>query len=146
MKRYNQAIDEFPGGKYGEAMLGKSRVQYDMEKYEEAEKSLKEMFGDKSYPPEVKAEVTWLLGEIRFKLKDYSEAFNYFQRLYLSFKKFPAWMARGFLRAGETKEALGKSADAVDVYKSAMEPTNADRMKGQSDLEKVRTRLSALGG
>lgn len=145
-RRYTQAIEEYPGSKYGEAMLGRCRVLYESEKYQEAEKSLKEMFGDKHYPPEVKAEVTWLLGEVRFKMKDYAEAFNYFQRLYLSFKKFPNWMARGFLRAGETKEALGKPVDAVEVYRRAVnDEKNASRMAGEPDFEKVKARKRALG-
>jgi TolA-binding protein len=105
------------------------------------------MFGDKSVPKEVKAEVTWLLGEIRFKQKALPDAFNYFQRLYLSFGAFPEWMAKGYLRAGETKEALGKGTDAVDIYRDAVnDARKAAKMKNEPDFQKVKDRLRNLGG
>ncbi len=147
LKRFTQAMDEYPGAKYGEAQMGKARVLFDSEKLDESETLLKEMFGDKSVPKEVKAEVTWLLGEIRFKQKALPDAFNYFQRLYLSFGAFPEWMAKGYLRAGETKEALGKGTDAVDIYRDAVnDARKAAKMKNEPDFQKVKDRLRNLGG
>lgn len=147
LKRFNQALNDYPGAKYGEAQIGLARVLFDTDKIEECEKLLKEMFGDKSVSKEVKAEVTWLLGEIRFKQKALEDAFNYFQRLYLSFAAFPQWSAKGYLRAGETKEALGKGTDAVDVYKDAVnDPRKAEKMKNEPDFQKVKDRLRSLGG
>ncbi len=146
LKRFTQAIDEYPGAKYGEAQIGKARVLFDTEKLEESEKLLKEMFGDKSVSKESKAEVTWLLGEIRYKQKTLPDAYNYFQRLYLSFAAFPQWMAKGYLRAGETKEALGKGTDAIDIYREAVNtPLKAAKMKNEPDFQKVKDRLRSLG-
>ena len=34
------------------------------------------------------------MGEIKFKEQAYPDAYNFFQRLYVSFQKFPSWMAR----------------------------------------------------
>ncbi|MDB6071615.1 MAG: hypothetical protein JWL81_2786, partial [Verrucomicrobiales bacterium] len=147
LKRFNQAMNDYPGARYGEAQIGLARVLFDTDKIEDCEKLLKEMFGDKQISKEVKAEVTWLLGEIRFKQKALEDAFNYFQRLYLSFAAFPQWSAKGYLRAGETKEALGKGTDAVDVYKDAVnDPRKAEKMKSEPDFQKVKDRLRSLGG
>lgn len=146
LKRFTQAIDEYPGAKYGEAQIGKAKVLFETDKLDEAEKVLKEMYGDKSVPKEVMAEVTWMMGEIRFKQKTLPDAFNYFSQLYLRFAAFPKWMAKGFIRAGETKEALGKMTDAVDVYKAAVDnPKTAEKLKSEPDFLKVKDRLRALG-
>ncbi len=145
-KRFTQAVEEYPGAKYGEAQIGLARVLFDTDKLDESEKLLKEMFGDKSVSKESKAEVTWLLGEIRYRQKTLPDAFNYFQRLYLSFAAFPKWMARGYLRAGEMKEEMGKMTDAVDVYRDAVnDPRKAEKLKSEPDFQKVRDRLRRLG-
>ena len=146
LKRFVQAMDEYPGAKYGEAQIGKARVLFETEKLEDAEKLMKEMYGDKSVSKEVMAEVAWLMGEIRFKQKSLPDAYNYFQQLYLRFKAFPRWMAKGYLRAGETKEALGKGTDAVDIYREAVnDPKTAGKLKNEPDFQKVRERLRVLG-
>lgn len=145
LKQYTRAIDEFPGAKYGEAIMGRAKVQFYLDKLEEAEGPLKEISADKNYPLETKAEATWLLGEIKHKQKDYAGAYNYFQRLYVSFKKSPFWACRGYLRAGMTKQDLGKHSDAKEVYREAVEiPANADRFKGLSDFEIIKVKFSQL--
>jgi tetratricopeptide (TPR) repeat protein len=153
LAKFNVATEEFPGMKYGEALLGKSRALMELKRFGDAEKDpgnspekmLKELLGDKTTPPETKAEATWLLGEVRFAQQDYGDAFNYFQRLYLSFLKFPKWVARGYLRAGETKEALQKYTDAKDVYKEAVEtPKISERIKGEADFQKIQENYRKL--
>ncbi len=146
LRRFNQAIDEYPGAKYSQAVIGKARVLFDTEKYEECEKMVKEMFGDKSVPKEVMAEATWLMGEIKQKQKLPSDAFNYFQRLYLSFKAFPAWVAKGYLRAGQMKEEMSKATDAVEVYRAAVnDPKVSAKLQGEPDFAKLKERLRLLG-
>uniref|UniRef100_UPI0013D0E6D3 hypothetical protein n=1 Tax=Klebsiella aerogenes TaxID=548 RepID=UPI0013D0E6D3 len=64
------------------------------------------------------------------------DAFNYFQRLYLSFKAFPVWVAKGYLRAGEMKEALGKGTDAIAVYKEATENVRVSaKLQNEPDFQ-----------
>jgi tetratricopeptide (TPR) repeat protein len=145
LKKYTLATDEYPGSKYGEAVLGKARVQFYTDKLEEAEKALKDVVGDKSYPPEAKAEATWLRGEIKFKQKSLGDAYNEFQRLYISFKKFPNWACKGYLRAGETKEALGKFEDAKKVYQEAQDEKNTEKFKGLPDFEALKAAYRKLG-
>jgi TolA-binding protein len=153
LAKFTIATDEFPGAKYGEALLGKSRALVELKRFGDAEKDpgnspekmLKEILGDKTYPPEVKAEATWLLGEVKFAQQAYADAYNYFQRLYVSFLKFPKWVARGYLRAGETKEALQKYTDAKDVYKEAVEtPKIMERIKGEADFQKIQENYRKL--
>jgi tetratricopeptide (TPR) repeat protein len=145
LKLYTRALDEFPGAKYGEAVMGRARIQYHTDKLEEAQTAFKEIVGDKYYPPETKAEATYYLGEILFKQKAYPDAFNMFQRLYLSFKKSAFWSCRGYLRAGETKVAMNKGLDARAVYKEAIEdPKNAERFKDLEDFRKIKENYNKL--
>ncbi|HWB07418.1 MAG TPA: tetratricopeptide repeat protein [Verrucomicrobiales bacterium] len=146
LKKYTLATDEYPGSKYGEAVMGKARVQYATDKLEEAEKALKDVIGDKSYPLESKAEATYLRAEIRAKQKAMGDAYMDFQKLYLSFKKFPNWACKGYLRAGEIKEALGKFEDAKKVYSEAInDPKNAEKFKGLPDFDKIKANYQKLG-
>ena len=145
LKLYTRALDEFPGAKYGEAVMGRAKVQYFTDKLEEAQKAFKDIVGDKSYPPETKAEATYYLGEILHKQKALPDAFNMFQRLYLSFKKSAYWSCKGYLRAGETKIDLNKGLDAREVFKEAVEdPKNAERFKGLKDFETIKTKYRNL--
>lgn len=159
-RRFTQAIDEFPGGKYGEAQLGKARclVRFTSEAdlaeikktREEAltsvEDILKEIIGDKSFPPETKAEAWYMTGVVKNELKDYASAFNAFQRLYLSFGKFPEWMAKGYLEAGMAKEKAGKSPEALDVYQEAQTERIAAKIKDTPEYKKLVERFKALSG
>ena len=146
-KRYTQAVEEHPGAKYAEARIGLARVLFETDQVPASEKLATELFGDKSVPKQIKAEATWLLGEIRYKQKALPDAFNYFQRLYLSFAAFPEWMARGYLRAGQVKEELGKATDAVEVYKHGVnDPRKAEKLKSEPDFLKVKERLRLLDG
>ena len=145
LKKYTLATEEHIGSKYGEAILGKARVQYLTDKLEEAKETLKGVLGDKSYPPESKAEALWIIGECKFKQKALPDAFNDFQKIYLSYAKFAKWSCKGYLRAGETKEALGKFEDAKAVYREATEtPKNIEKFKGLEDFEKIKARLKAI--
>ena len=90
--------------------------------------------------------MNWLLREIKQKQKLPSDAYNYFQRLYLSFKAFPKWVARGYLRAGMMKEEMGKGTDAVQVYKEAVgDPKISAKIQNEPDFLKIKERLRALG-
>ncbi len=145
LKLYTRALDEFPGAKYGEAVMGRAKVQYYTDKLEEAQKAFKEVVGDKYYPVETKAEATYFLGEIFYKQKAYEDAFNMFQRLYLSFKKSAFWSCRGYLRAGETKVTMNKGLDARAVYREAIEdPKNAERFKDLDDFRKIKDNYRKL--
>jgi len=145
LKLYTQATDEFPGAKYGEAVMGRAKVQYHTDKLEEAQKAFKEVVGDKSYPPDTKAEATYFLGEIHYKQKAYEDAFNMFQRLYLSFKKSAFWSCRGYLRAAEVKKEMNKGLDARAVLKEAIEdPKNAERFKDLDDFRKIKDLYNKL--
>ncbi len=145
LKYYTLATDEFIGSKFGEALLGKARVQFFTGKLEEAENSVKDILKDKSFPPEQKAEATWIMGEIKFQQKALPDAFNFFQRLYLSYKKFPDWSCKGYLRAGQTKEEMGKNLDAKAVYaEAADDPKNAERFKGLQDFEKLKLQYNGV--
>ena len=146
-KRYTQAIEEHPGAKYPEARIGLARVLLDTDQLPASEKLATGLLGDKSVPKAVKAEATWLLGEIRYKQKALPDAFNFFQRLYLSFGAFPEWMAKGYLRAGQMKEELGKATDALDVYRHGVnDPRKAEKLKAEPDFLKAKERLRVLGG
>jgi tetratricopeptide (TPR) repeat protein len=145
LKKYTLATDEHIGSKYGEALLGKARVQFLTDKLEEAQLTIKGVAADKSYPLEARAEATWILGECKFKQKALPDAFNEFQRIYLSFGKSAVWACKGYLRAGETKEAMGKFEDAKAVYREATEsPKNMEKFKGLEDFDKIKTRLKAI--
>ena len=149
LKKYTLATDEHIGSKYGEALLGKARVQYLTDKLEEAKETIKGVAGDKSYPIEARAEATWILGECKFKQKALPDAYNEFQRMYLSFSKAAKWACKGYLRAGETKEAMEKFEDAKAVYREALgeepkNPKNAEKFKGLEDFEKIKARLKVI--
>ncbi len=142
-KYYTQAID-LGGSRLGQATMGLARVHIEDNKLDLAEPALKEVIGEKGYGREAHAEATALLGEIAFKQGKLADAFNFFQRLYLSFAKYPKWMARGYLRAAETKLELQKKADALNVLREATTPPMSDKLKNEPDYTKIEATLQRL--
>ncbi len=101
---------------------------------------LGEIAGDRQMRGEATAAAMFALGEIEQRAGHLPEAIAYYQRVFVSWLKYPAWVARSYLRATECFDQLGKRKEAIAHLQEMMR--KADRLQGQPEFAEARTRLS----
>lgn len=65
----------------------------------------------------LKAEALYALGEAHLAAGERKTALPYFERIYVAYGKFTALNARAYARRAATLEALGLTAEAIEVYR-----------------------------
>jgi tetratricopeptide (TPR) repeat protein len=115
--RFNAAID-IAGARFKlkEATLGRARAQLLLGRMDAARELLEQVAGNRSWRGEATAEALFLLGEISLRRgtpDDLAKAQAHYQRIYLSYKRFPVWVSKAYLRSAETFEKLGQYQEAL---------------------------------
>jgi tetratricopeptide (TPR) repeat protein len=100
---------------------------------------LNEIAGNRKLRGEATAAAVFALGEIEERAGHLPEAIAYYQRVFVSWMKFPAWTARSYLRAAECFEKLGRRRSAVAHLQEMLR--NANRFRDQPELAEARRRL-----
>ena len=100
---------------------------------------LGEIAGNRGLRGEATAAATFALGEIEQRGGHLPEAIAYYQRVFVSWLKYPAWVARAYLRAAECFDRLGRRKDAIAHLQEMMR--KAERLRGQPELAEGRHRL-----
>ncbi len=117
LARFNAAID-VAGARFKlkEATLGRARANILLGRLDSARALLEEVAANRAWRGEATAEALFLLGEIALRRgtpEDLARAQAHFQRVYLSYRRFPVWVARAYLRSAETFERLGQTQEAI---------------------------------
>jgi tetratricopeptide (TPR) repeat protein len=117
LARFNSAID-LAGARFKlkEATLGRARAQFLLGKLDAAKELFEQVAGNRAWRGEATAEALYQLGEIsarRGTTDDLAKAQAHYQRIYLSYKRFPAWVAKAYLRSAETFDQLGQTREAL---------------------------------
>jgi tetratricopeptide (TPR) repeat protein len=115
--RFTEAIDRAGARfKHKEATLGRARAQLLLGRPEAARVLLEEVAANRAWRGEATAEALFLLGEIALRRgapDDLAKAQAHFQRIYLSYKRYPAWVAKAYLRSAKTFDKLGQHQEAL---------------------------------
>lgn len=82
------------------------------------------------------------LGEIEAKRGRWAEANAYFQRVYVGYQKFLPWVAKAYIRNGESFEKLGKPQEAANTYREMLRD---EKLANFAEVQEARKRLEALG-
>lgn len=117
LARFTDAIDRAGARfKQKEATLGRARAQLLLNRPDAARVLLEEVAANRAWRGEATAEALFLLGEIALRrgtADDLAKAQAHFQRIYLSYKRYPAWVAKAYLRSAETFDKLGQAQEAL---------------------------------
>lgn len=119
LNRYNAAID-VAGARFKlkEATLGRARAFALLGKLDSAKELFEQVAGNRSWRGEATAESLYNLGELatrRGTPDDLAKAQAHYQRVYLSYKRFPAWVAKSYLRSAETFIKLKQPQEASNT-------------------------------
>jgi len=124
LRRYDDAIDRAGARtKLREASLGRARALLALGRFDEAREAFAAIAGEKAWRGEATAESVFNLGEILFRqggTPDLTQAQAHFQRVYLSYRKYPVWVARAYLRSAETFARLGQLPEAAATLRELL--------------------------
>ena len=98
-----------------------------------------EIAGNRKLRGEATAAAVFALGEIEERAGHLPEAIAYYQRVFVSWLKYPAWVAPAYLRAAECFDKLGRRKEAIAHVREMLR--NAGRLKDRPELEEARRRL-----
>jgi tetratricopeptide (TPR) repeat protein len=143
-KDYAKAKDELPGMKYPNALMGVAKAQFMQQKYDQVEKPLLEIVGNKDWKGELTAEALFWLGQNAFAQKKYAEAVNYYQRIFLSFGKFSDWAIKGYTEAAESFRALGEPDKAKAHLIEARDYLKKRKLEGSPAMQLLKDKALKL--
>lgn len=121
--------------------VGKLRAAAELsaERVASVQARLREIAADRALRGEATAAAIFSLGEIEQRAGRLPEAIVHFQRVFVSWLKYPAWVARSYLRSAECFDQLGKRKEAIAHLQEMMR--KAERLGGQPELAEARRKL-----
>jgi TolA-binding protein len=122
--------------------VGKAKTLLADNKLEEAKKVFEQVASVREWRGESTAFSVFSLGEIEAKRGRWAEANAYFQRVYVAYQKFLPWVAKAYVRSGESFEKMGKTQEAVNTYRELL---RNEKLSGFAEAAEARKRLEALG-
>ena len=128
--------------KLKELTVGKAKTLLAMDKLTEAKKAFEQVAAVREWRGESTAFSVYSLGEIEAKQGRWAEANAYFQRVYVGYQKFLPWVAKAYMRSGESFEKLGKPQEAANTYRELL---RNEKLANFAEAAEARKRLQALG-
>jgi TolA-binding protein len=128
--------------KLRELTVGKAKTLLATGKLDEAKKVFEQVASVREWRGESTAFSVYSLGEIEAKRERWAEANAYFQRVYVGYRKFLPWVAKAYIRSGESFEKMGKTEEAANTYRELL---RNEKLTGFIETEEARKRLQALG-
>ena len=139
LKEFDFALNRAAGSSMlKEATYGKAFALLGMRKNDDAKKIFEEIVGNKEWTGLEKAGSVYQLGEIAVIAGDKGAANVYFQKVYLSYKKFPDFVAKAYMRSAEMLEDSGQHDAAIKTYREFLaDPRYADTPEAKIAAKKV---------
>jgi TolA-binding protein len=143
LKYYTIGTDKIAASaKLKDVTLGKGRALLALNKLDEAKKIFEQVGSVRDWHGEATAISVYSLGEIEFKKTKWAEANAFFQRVFVTYKKFSAWAAKAYIKSGECFEKLGKRQEAVNTYNELLRD---EKLAKLPEAQLARARLKELG-
>ena len=122
--------------------VGRAKTLFALDKLDEAKKGFEQVASVREWRGESTAFSVFSLGEIEAKRGRWAEANAYYQRVYVAYQKFLPWVAKAYLRSGESFEKLGKTQEAANTYRELL---RNEKLSSFAETAEARQRLQALG-
>ena len=143
LRNFSDGTDKIAASqKLKDVTLGKAKALFALEKLDEAKKIFEQVASVREWRGESTAFSVYSLGEIEAKKNRWAEANAYFQRVYVGYQKFLPWVAKAYIRSGESFEKLGKTQEAANTYRELL---RNEKLATFAEAEEARKRLQAMG-
>lgn len=144
LRLFETAVNEVPGAKLREAMIGQSRAQFELARYEEAKKGFQTIAAYREWRGEATALAIFYLGEIEFKQRRYPESVAHYQRVFVAYQKYPVWTARAYVRCAEAFDHLNRRQDAINHLRELLRNQKLREAPERAKAEKLLAEWNAL--
>ena len=149
-KQYAKALDLFRAGtdkvaanqKLKDLTVGQAKSLLALGKLEDARKIFEQSASVKEWRGETTAFCVYSLGEIEAREGHWTEANNYYQKVYVAYQRFLPWVAKAYLGSANALEKLGKKEEAAKTYQEML---NNVKLADFAEAKEARQRLQALG-
>lgn len=142
LKLYTDAIRKVAAPhRQREATVGQARSHLALGELDKAAPLFETIAAAKQWRGEATALSLYHLGEIAVRQGDLPKGIVFFQRVFVSHVRYPEWIAKAYLAAGQAFEKLGKKPEAAANYR---EMIRNDRIASRPELADARARLKAI--
>ena len=132
--------------KLKDVTLGRGKALLALGRLEEAKKIFEQVAAVREWRGEATAFSVYSLGDIEARQGRWAEANAFFQRVYVGYQKFLPWVAKAYIRSGESFEKLGKTQEAANTYRELLRLANEKKeLAGFAETEVARQKLQAMG-
>ena len=122
--------------------IGKGKTLLALGRLDEAKKVFEQVASVREWRGEATAFSVYSLGEIEARQGRWAEANVLFQRVYVGYRKFLPWVAKAYIRSGESFEKLGKTQEAANTYREML---RNEKLAGFTEAAEARKKLAAMG-
>ena len=145
LAHFTAAIDKAGAqSKLREATLGQARCLLALERWDSARALFERIAANRAWRGEATVQSVFALGEILARRGDregLAQAQAHYQRIYVGYRKFLPWVAKAYLRSGETLERLGQHAEALATYREMLRDV---RLAGLPEVQLAETHATRL--
>lgn len=125
----------------GKVRLARAKLYRGQNEKDQAKATLETLLADKPTNGQVKAEALIELGEILLEEKEYGKAIAYFQRIYVMYNRWPAFVAKAYLLSGFAFEKLDDKESALKTYR---EMVAREELAGSAETVEAKKRIEQL--
>jgi tetratricopeptide (TPR) repeat protein len=134
---------------YGILLTGVARVRAGdalrlQGRFEEAISLYEEVLSAREWRGELTPQVLFWMGSCRKALGQWEEAFAYYQRIYVLYGGYPAWVAKAYIESMNCLEILGEREE--ELLRTCREMISIPALASFPETEIARGWLERLGG
>jgi TolA-binding protein len=143
LRYFNDGTDKIAASqKLKDINVGKGKTLLALNRLDDAKRVFEQVASVREWRGESTAFSVYSLGEIEAKRGRWAEANAYYQRVYVGYQKFLPWVAKAYMRSGESFEKLGKAQEAANTYRELL---RNEKLANFTEAQEARKRLEALG-
>ena len=130
-----------PNTKIKDLTLGRAQALLALDRLDEAKKLFEQVASVREWRGEATAMSIYSLGEIQWRQSKWAEANVYYQRIFVTYRKYLPWMARSYLRSMECFTKLGKTQEAINTLNEMLSDA---KLASLPEAKMARQRLQEL--
>jgi len=126
LRLYTVAANEYPGGKLKESTLGLATALMENGQFPEARKLFEQVAGTREWRGEYTAQAVFCLGLVEERQGRLAEAVAHYQRVFVAYQKYAAWVGKAYIKAALCFDKLGKRNEAAAHLREALRNDKLD--------------------
>ncbi len=121
LEYFNEAIEKYAASSsILDATLGKAKTLFAMKRFDEAEALYKTIFSTQEWRGEAHAIALFMQGQIEEARKEQEKAISFYQRAFISQRRYKEWMAKSYLQAAKCSLEINKREDAQKLLREML--------------------------